>query len=200
MAGPGLFFATALLLTQPATSQQYSDQVLVPWAGVGGSQPVAMWSCPGPSLSLFPPLPGKGAIAQGPHQVLGAIETRGSVGPGSGLAGQGPLYKWDKCQEGRGVFKVTQKVSSCEDQELSSLAGRDIPQIKNRGISRFLPIAGGLGDFLAGSSLSLGPAQAGLGQTGQAQGEEEGGRECAPPPLTHSEDQTVASPWPLGGS
>lgn len=106
--------------------------------GLGVFQPVAVWSWPGLSPLLFPPLLGKGATAQGPHYILGATVTGRGVGPGGGLAGQPPppsyplLYKWDRCQEGREVFRVTQ------DQEPTSPAGRDIPQIKNREISKFL--------------------------------------------------------------
>lgn len=63
---------------QPYPGPPQPSSVLIRSLCLGGSLSVAMWSCPGLSLSLSPLLSGKSATAQGP---LGAWEPVGQWEP-----------------------------------------------------------------------------------------------------------------------
>lgn len=108
------------------TQSCHSPAVLCTGLCRGRSLSVAVWFCPGLIPPLFLPLP-PGNVPQhrvlwGPHQVWGASGAGRDGSPWTspnGLAGQAPLweaayphrpslYKWDRCQEGREVFEVTQ--------------------------------------------------------------------------------------------
>lgn len=128
------------------------------------------------SINPLKSLPGLGRSLLWALTVPWACFCHGLAGPSRSLALAEALVPHTNgidLKRGEWCLKLHRELTAMRTESTLLLLAVKFPKLKtSRSAGAY---SQGVGGLLTGPGLSLGPAQAGLGQTGQAQGKKEGG-------------------------